>query len=72
VGAVEDGRVGPKTIAAVNSTDPVILYLRVLGYRFVLWADLVRRDRSQGAFIGGWNRRGVYFLEYLGEWLSRR
>jgi lysozyme family protein len=71
-GAVEDGVVGPKTLAAVNEQDPTAIFLRVLGYRFVLWADLVRRDRSQAAFIAGWQRRGVHFLELLAERCASR
>lgn len=66
-GVQEDGQIGPKTMAAVNGQDPTGLFLRFLGYRFILWADLVRRDRSQGAFMGGWQRRGVHFLHLMAD-----
>jgi lysozyme family protein len=52
-GLKPDGRIGPVTIAAVNSTDPVRVVARFLAYRLKYLADL----HNWPAFSHGWANR---------------
>ncbi len=80
-GAVQDGRIGPKTITAVWNTPPNVAYLRIIGYRLALFGRLVSRDpqlkaarkagfRLQAEFAAGWVNRGVSFIQTLAEDLN--
>jgi lysozyme family protein len=50
-----DGKLGPKTIAAVNSVDPQLLDKRFSGQRLLFMADL--KPSLWDAFGRGWARR---------------
>jgi lysozyme family protein len=67
VGAFGDGDLGPKTLAAVQSRDPVATYLRVCARRVRFYGAIVRRDRSQAKFISGWNNRAAKWIEVLAD-----
>ena len=52
-GVVEDGVIGPKTLAAARSTDPQKLAKRFNGHRLRFMTDL----NTWGSFGKGWARR---------------
>lgn len=62
VGARQDGKVGPRTLEAVNSARVERTYLRIAAYRVKFYGQIVRRDRTQAKFIGGWNNRAADFI----------
>jgi lysozyme family protein len=66
----QDGAIGPLTLSAVNHADPQELFLWVCAYRIRLYGRLVAQDRSQAAFISGWNNRVAEFLEEAAERLE--
>lgn len=56
-----DSIVGPRTLAAVNES-PRAIYVRLLSNRMRFFGEIVRRDKSQSAFISGWlNRLSEFF-----------
>lgn len=57
VGAVEDGQIGPQTIAAVNGADPAQVIQRLSQIRADFYNAIVQRDPSQAMFLNGWMRR---------------
>jgi Putative secretion activating protein len=67
---VVDGKVGPKTLAAVNALDPDKLIRRICAYRLrkmgrVITDDAKRRARieDQALFAAGWSNRLAEFVE---------
>lgn len=66
LGVAVDGVLGPRTRAAISATDPVVLHVRVVKARLIRYAQIVKRDRSQGDFIEGWVRRALEFLDDRG------
>lgn len=54
-----DGIVGPNTIAAANSTDPVKLYLELSARQAEHYAILVSKNSANSVFLLGWMRRAV-------------
>lgn len=74
VGAKQDGRVGPITLAAVNAADPLATFLTLIANRVRLFGRLVSQDpelrearragfRLQAEFAAGWNNRAAEFLD---------
>lgn len=57
LGVTPDGIVGPKTIAAVNSMDPMELHFRIKNDRIKFIDEICRRDPSQERFRKGWLNR---------------
>lgn len=57
VGATPDGRVGPKTLAAVNALSPELFVARYALAKLARYEQIVTRDRVQGKFLLGWLRR---------------
>lgn len=61
-----DGKIGPKTRAAVEAAIEVFgrkrLIEEVVEYRQQLYNKIVERDKSQAAFIKGWTNRNNWFL----------
>lgn len=57
VGTTPDGRIGPKTLAAINAIDPELFVLRFSLAKITRYRDIVTRDRSQGKFLLGWINR---------------
>ena len=57
LGVTADGIVGPKTIAAVNSMDPMELHFRIKNDRIKFIDEICQRDPSQERFRKGWMNR---------------
>lgn len=62
-GVLADGRVGPKTLAAVNEFDSELLLSRAINIRFRFFGEIVARDKSQLQFIAGWMARNSRFIK---------
>jgi lysozyme family protein len=57
LGIVQDGVVGPKTIAALNAVDQEQLFEAILAARDKFLDDIVKKKPSQKKFIKGWKNR---------------
>lgn len=57
LGLTVDGIVGPKTLAAVNSSDSLALFNAIKAEREAFLYRIVERDPSQKRFIKGWLNR---------------
>lgn len=57
LGVTADGIVGPKTLAAVNSSSPEKLFSELHKDRIVHVEGIVKRAPSQNKFLKGWKRR---------------
>lgn len=57
-----DGIIGPVTLAAARRLAPELLRLRYIAARYRLYGEIIRRDRSQLAFIVGWLGRMAEFV----------
>lgn len=57
LGVTSDGIVGAKTLAALKSSDPRILFEQIHTARLKFVDDIVARKPSQKKFIRGWKRR---------------
>lgn len=56
----EDGRLGPKTLAAINAQNPHDLLLALRGYHFLHYHNLVASSRTRfETFARGWLRRAL-------------
>jgi lysozyme family protein len=58
-----DGKVGPKTIAAVNVLDPDKLIRRICASRLRKMGRVITDRPSQAAFAAGWSNRLAEFVE---------
>lgn len=67
----QDGVIGPKTLAAINSRDPLEVYLEVIAYRVKLYGRLISKNHSQAVFAAGWNNRAAGFLEQAGDRIAQ-
>jgi lysozyme family protein len=68
-GVKEDGVIGPVSTAAIQSQNPVALYVKFIGYRFRFYGRIVRDDPSQARFIAGWSNRAAKWLDRLADTL---
>lgn len=59
VGATPDGRIGPKTLAALNAADPDKFVLAYTLAKIARYRDIVTRDKSQRVFLLGWINRSL-------------
>lgn len=57
VGATPDGKIGPKTLAAINDVNEDIFLLRFALHKVDRYADIIRRNQSQAKFLRGWINR---------------
>lgn len=57
LGVTADGIVGPKTIAAVNSMDPMELHFRIKNDRIKFIDEICKKNPSQERFRRGWLNR---------------
>lgn len=57
LGVTADGIVGPKTIAAVNSMDPMELHFRIKNDRIRFIDEICKKNPSQERFRRGWLNR---------------
>ena len=56
-GATPDGRIGPKSIVAINAIEPELFMARIALAKLARYEQIVTRNRSQGKFLLGWVRR---------------
>lgn len=66
LGVPADGVLGPRTKAAIATADPVVLHVRVVKARLIRYVQIVERDGTQRAFLEGWVRRALGFLDDRG------
>lgn len=57
VGTTPDGKVGPKTLAALNAADPDLFMARFALAKVARYRDIVTKDRSQLQYLLGWINR---------------
>lgn len=58
-GATPDGRIGPKSLEAINAMPPEVFVLRYTLAKLARYEQIVRRDRSQSKFLLGWVSRTI-------------
>mgnify|MGYP005854028985 CR=1 FL=1 len=56
-GATPDGKIGPKTLAALNGMDPERFVLAYALAKLARYRDIVSRDPTQQKFLLGWINR---------------
>ena len=56
-GATPDGKIGPKTLAALNAMDPDKFALAYALAKLARYRDIVTKDRTQQKFLLGWINR---------------
>jgi len=64
VGVEPDGAIGPKTIAAVNCTDPKVVIEKYAAAREARYNAIVAANASQAKFLKGWLRRNDEVKQY--------
>jgi lysozyme family protein len=52
-----DGKIGPKTLAALNNYDADLFLAQYALAKLARYEQIVSKDRSQGKFLLGWVRR---------------
>lgn len=57
--AMPDGIIGPRTLAAVNSIDPVALIVQMRYYQADYYRYLIRRNPTLAKFERGWMKRAA-------------
>lgn len=57
VGATPDGKIGARSLAAINAIEPDLFRAAYALAKIKRYADIVNRDRSQGKFLFGWVQR---------------
>jgi lysozyme family protein len=57
LGVVQDGIVGPKTLAALNAQDPRAFFGKIKVEREAFFRRIVQNDPSQNRFLKGWLNR---------------
>jgi lysozyme family protein len=58
-----DGKLGPKTAAAINGEDAGRLFNRLLARRIRFYGGLIGAASSQAVFAAGWMNRAASFLD---------
>lgn len=57
VGTTPDGRMGPKSLAALNGVEPNLFLARFALAKLARYEQIVTRDPKQRSFLLGWVRR---------------
>lgn len=57
LGLVDDGVLGPKTLAAINSADPKTLFNKLKASRLAFVRSIVEYSPKQSVFLKGWENR---------------
>lgn len=57
VGTTPDGKMGPKTLAALNNYDADLFLARYALAKLARYEQIITRDSSQRGFLLGWVRR---------------
>jgi lysozyme family protein len=60
-----DGGMGPKTITAINASDPVKVYTALKAERKAFYDSIVKRDPTQQTFYAGWMNRIASFPDLI-------
>lgn len=63
LGVTADGKLGPKTAAAINGEDPGRLFNRLLARRIRWYGSLISSVQTQATFAHGWMQRAASFLD---------
>lgn len=58
-----DGILGPKTLAAINAHDPVLLNNKLALERVKMIGRIVQKNPSQATFLNGWLSRAIEFIK---------
>lgn len=58
-GATPDGKIGPKSLEAINAMTPEVFVLRYTLAKLSRYEQIVRRDRTQSKFLLGWLSRAL-------------
>lgn len=59
-----DGVLGPKSLAAANSADPIILSNKLALERVKMIGRIVNKNPSQSRFLNGWLERALSFCRF--------
>lgn len=59
VATTPDGQVGPKTVTAINATDPALFLAHFTLAKIARYRDIVRRDKTQIKYLMGWINRAL-------------
>lgn len=59
VGTTPDGKVGAKTIAAINQANPELFLAHFTLAKIARYRDIVRRDKTQIKYLVGWINRAL-------------
>lgn len=59
LGTTPDGKLGPKTLAALNAAESGLFMARYALAKIARYAEIVRRDRTQQRFLLGWINRAL-------------
>lgn len=62
VKAEPDGVLGPKTLAAINAADPILLNNKLALERVKMIGRIVNKNPSQSKFLNGWLERALSFM----------
>ena len=57
VGVMQDGKIGPRTIRAINQENSLRIYNDLSKYRMSFYKKLTLKKRSQKKFLKGWYKR---------------
>lgn len=57
LGVVQDGKIGPKTINAINKTEAKSLFDKIKAARLAHFDAIVRARKNQAVFLTGWRNR---------------
>jgi lysozyme family protein len=57
VGVAQDGKIGPKTLKAINQGNSLKIYNDLVKYRKSFYKKLTLKKRSQKKFLKGWYKR---------------
>lgn len=64
VGQEPDGVLGPKTIAAIQAEDPILLNNKLALERVKMIGRIVNKNPSQAKFLNGWLSRALDFMRF--------
>jgi len=67
LGVTQDGKIGPKTIDAINAKHPFELCSRFIQVRQLFYVRLCKQDPSQMVFLEGWINRTHKLIDLLDE-----
>lgn len=65
VNVMDDGMIGPKTLAAINSADEIVLYNKYKEARMDYYFDLVDKKPDLKVFLKGWLNRVDSFPDMI-------